>query len=126
METNPTILIVDDEADIRELLSETLRPAGFRLLTASCGREAKQWLANEPIDLVITDIVMPDVNGLSLIMEIVKAHGTVKIIAISGGGGIHGRYDYLAISKLVGVKKIFRKPFSPNEIKQSVIELLNE
>jgi DNA-binding response OmpR family regulator len=119
------ILVVDDEEQIRSLLGEMLSGPKYEVVTAEDGRVAEDVLAREAIDLVVTDIVMPNENGLSLILNITQSHPEMPIIAISGGGGISGRYNYLSISELVGVKKIFKKPFPLDELRATIDSLLD-
>lgn len=118
------ILVVDDEQNIRNILRESLKHEDHDIFEASTGQEASEVLASQAIDLVITDLVMPGKTGLDLIMEIKELHPDLTIIAISGGGGINGRFDYLPIAQLIGANNIIKKPFSINEIKRSVSDLL--
>ena len=67
---------------------------------------------------------MPEKSGLDLIMELRKINPDIKVIAISGGGGIHGRFDYLPIAKLIGAMKVIQKPFRVDEVKAAVNGLL--
>ena len=67
---------------------------------------------------------MPEKSGLDLIMELRKINPEIKVIAISGGGGIKGRFDYLPIAKLVGAVKVLKKPFQIAEVKAAVASLL--
>ena len=118
------ILIVDDEKNIRNILCESLKREAHDIYEASSGQEATDILDANPIDLMITDLVMPGKTGLDLIMEIKEKIPDLNIIAISGGGGINGRFDYLPIAQLIGANNIIRKPFSVADIKKMVSELL--
>jgi len=118
------ILIVDDEAPVRSLLSDVLQNEGYHTYTASTGIEASEIYNNNKIDLIITDLVMPEKGGIDLIMELKKKNPNVKVIAISGGGGITGRFDYLPIAKLVGASQIIAKPFQITDIRAQVAKLL--
>ena len=120
----PKILIVDDEKNIRNILCESLKKDAHEIYEASSGQEALDILDESPVDLLITDLVMPGKTGLDLIMEIKEKIPELNIIAISGGGGINGRFDYLPIAQLIGANNIIRKPFSVAEIKKMVTELL--
>ena len=77
-----------------------------------------------PADLIITDIVMPEKEGLETIRELKKSHPDLKIIAISGGGRIDSR-EYLESARLFGASKIFQKPFRQKEMVSAVKELLS-
>jgi CheY-like chemotaxis protein len=116
--TARTILIVDDEAPVRELLSDALASDNRTILVATTGREAYEILCNQPVDLLITDIVMPEQDGIALIMQLNNVAPKMPVIAISGGGGIQSGFDYLPVSKLVGANAVLRKPFKLDELRQ--------
>lgn len=118
------ILIVDDEAPVRNLLSSVLEKEGYTVFTAETGVEATTIYQSNSIDLVITDLVMPEKGGIDLIMDLKKSDPNLKVIAISGGGGITGRFDYLPIAKLVGATEIIAKPFQVAEIRSQVAKML--
>ena len=120
----PRILIVDDEAHMRELIANMIEPLGHEVVVVTNGVEAIKVCKDTTVDLIITDIVMPDKNGIDLIMEIKKEHPDTPVIAISGGGGITGRYDYLEIAKLVGANNILKKPFNMGELRSLVSETI--
>ena len=116
-----TVLVVDDEESVREMVVKMIEPVGYNVIEAGNGAEARDVCEEASVDLIITDIVMPEKNGIDLIMEVKKEYPDTPVIAISGGGGIAGRYDYLEIAKLVGAKNILKKPFSMAELR-SVID----
>ena len=123
-----TILIVDDIPDIRELLSIILSDAGYEVLSASNGLEAIEILASNSIDLVVTDILMPKMDGIELINRAKESHKNLQFILISGGGRHmvdKVDYNYLdTVKKLTGVDTVFNKPFKPEELIQAVREKL--
>jgi len=119
------ILVVDDEQNIRNILRDSLVKDNHEVFEACTGIEASAILNSKNIQVLITDLVMPDKTGLELIMEIKEQIPELNIIAISGGGGINGRFDYLPIAQLIGANNIIRKPFSIAEIKQTVANLLH-
>lgn len=118
------ILVVDDEAPVRNLLSDVLEKEGYSVFTAENGTEASTIYGSNDIDLIITDLVMPEKGGIDLIMELKKKDPNIKVIAISGGGGITGRFDYLPIAKLVGATEIIAKPFQVTDIRSQVARIL--
>ena len=124
MEKTPKILVVDDEQQVREMTSEMVSSFGFDVVSASTTEEAIKLCNDSSIDMILTDIVMPDRNGLDLIIEIKKLYPDTSILAMSGGGGITGRYDYLEIAKLVGAKNIIRKPFNLMDLKTAISDIL--
>lgn len=118
------ILVVDDEQNIRNILREALKKEAHEVFEAGSGQEATEILDGNAIEIMITDLVMPGKTGLDLIMEIKERMPKLNIIAISGGGGINGRFDYLPIAQLIGADNIIRKPFTMTDIKKTVSELL--
>lgn len=116
------ILVVDDDEVLRTFMSEALSSLGHEVVLAKDGQEARE--ACEDINLLITDLVMPNKNGLDLIMEIIAEKPDLPILAVSGGGGITGRFDYLEISRLIGADAILTKPFQLAELREKVSQLL--
>ena len=110
-----SILIVDDEPGIRELLSMILESAGHAVVAAEDGVAAPKVLAAREIDVVITDLLMPERDGLEFITEIRAKYPKVKIIAMSGGGHI-ARDSYLRIAKNFGAHVLLEKPFSQSGV----------
>jgi CheY-like chemotaxis protein len=104
------ILVVDDDAGFREMFVEMLSRGGHEITTASNGNQAIECYRKDPTDLVITDIVMPDKEGIETITELIDEFPDVKIIVVSGGGGI-GPDDYLESALMFGAKRAFTKPF---------------
>jgi len=117
-----TIMIVDDEEPVRSVIREII--AGYRsdidILEACDGREAVEIMKANHVNMVFTDIVMPNKSGLDLIMELRDEFPEMPIIAMSGGGGITGRFDYLPIAKLIGALQIINKPFDNDQIRCAV------
>ncbi|MDH5446100.1 MAG: response regulator [Gammaproteobacteria bacterium] len=118
------ILVVDDESAVRNLFKEMFQESNHEFFEAENGVEAGDVIDKNDIDLLVTDLVMPDKSGLELIMDIVENNPDLPIIAISGGGGITGRFDYLPIAQLIGAKRIINKPFKIDEVRGIVNELL--
>lgn len=104
------ILVADDQESIRALLAALLKQYGYEVTLAANGREALALYRSRPIDLVITDIIMPDMEGIETIRELRKLNPDAKIIAMSGGGT--GRAaDYLRVASMFGVNQVIEKPF---------------
>ena len=118
------ILLADDNADILSLQSTLLRDAGHEVTTASTGREALQQARIRPFDLVITDIVMPEGDGIETIVEVRRRHPGTKIIAISGGGRMSSD-NYLPLAEKLGAAKSLSKPFSGGELLATVAFVLD-
>jgi len=82
------ILIIDDEATIRDLLVKILEREGYKTITAADGKEGIRIFRENPADLIITDLIMPEKEGIETIMELRRDFRDVKVIAMSGGGKI--------------------------------------
>ena len=118
----PRILIIDDDDQFRRMLQITLKKAGYEADTASNGQKGLDFLAKHSVDLVITDIVMPDKEGIETIAEICRKFHGLKIIAISGGGRI-GPQSYLDLAGQLGALRTFAKPLVMIEFLAAVREL---
>jgi len=112
-----TILIIDDEAGIRALLRTTLEAAGYEVTEAANGRQGLEWYRQTPTDLIITDIAMPELNGLDLMLALTRQFLDAKVIAISGVGG---ETNVLDVAKLLGARRTFHKPFSMPQLLEAV------
>ena len=110
-----SILVVDDEPGIRELLGMMLESAGHSVCSAEDGIQAPKMMASQKFDIVITDLLMPERDGLEFITETRKKYPAVKIIAMSGGGHI-ARDSYLRIAKNFGAHFLLEKPFSQSGV----------
>jgi len=113
------ILVVDDDTSILVFIEQALSDS-HQVFTAETVASAEEISNTNSIDLLIADLVMPEKNGIDMIMEFRKTHPDIKILAISGGGGITGRFDYLPIAKLVGAEDTLKKPFSISELRTSI------
>lgn len=113
------ILIIDDEEMVRLTLRETLELAGHTVREATDGALGLQALAEQTPDLVISDLIMPNKEGVETIAEIRQAHPRLPIIAISGGGRI-GATDFLEVAKNVGANRTISKPFDPDDLVEIV------
>ncbi len=119
------ILVIDDDSQIREILKQYLEMAEYEVLTAPNGNEAIRLHRAAPADLIITDIVMPEKEGLETIMEFRRQFPSVKAIAVSGGGRV-GAEEYLGIAKALGAQETFTKPFELAKLLEAVRELLRK
>lgn len=118
------ILVVDDEPQVRGLMKHMIEDKGYEVVEAENGTVANTLCAEGDIDLIVTDLVMPEKNGIDLILLAKQAYPNLPIVAISGGGGITGRYDYLEIAELVGAKRVIRKPFTQENLMSAISDVL--
>jgi YesN/AraC family two-component response regulator len=119
------ILIIDDDDQIRRVLRKTLERDGYDVADAPNGKEGIRLYRENPADLVITDIIMPEKEGIETIKELKRDFPEVKIIAISGGGRI-GPESYLKMAKGLGAQRTLTKPLGRDELLKTVRELINE
>ncbi|MBF0369450.1 MAG: response regulator [Magnetococcales bacterium] len=118
------ILVIEDERQIREVLKQVLLKANFEVETAANGIEGLQKFRSAPADLVITDILMPEKDGLETIEELTREFKELPIIAISGGGpGARAQYA-LDLAEQYGAVWILAKPFSRKDILAAIEEAL--
>ena len=104
------ILVVDDEAQIRTMLTQMLELEGYTVHTAENGEEGLTLVGRYAFDLVITDMIMPVKDGLKFIMELIRDYPDLKILAISGGGAIKAE-RYLTMAGYLGDIATLEKPF---------------
>lgn len=119
------ILVIDDDVQVLDMLYQTLTREGYDVLTASDGREGMRLFREAPVDLIITDLIMPEKEGIETIIELRRDFPDVKIIAMSGGGRIVTK-DYLHMAKILGVQQTFAKPVSREQLLSAIFELIGK
>jgi two-component system chemotaxis response regulator CheY len=118
------ILVIDDDVIVRETIVQILEDGGYQVLSAEDGKRGMAAFRSERPDLVITDIIMPEQEGIQTITEIRAVKPDAKIIAISGGGRI-GNTDFLKIARHLGAFDAIAKPFDPDDLLSRVGCCLN-
>ncbi len=118
-----TILLIDDDAAVRDVVSAMLKLEGHDVTIAENGREAIPMLTGGGFDLVITDLIMPEKEGIETISEIRRNDRRTPILAISGGGRL-GPGDYLETARHLGADATLAKPFARQELVAAVDTLL--
>ena len=113
------ILVIDDDDFVRQLVVDLLKKDGYDVISTDSGTEGMNLFFKDPTDIVITDIVMPDVEGTQVIQKLIKDYPEVKIIVISGYGS-GGAVDYFDFVKSLGIKHVFQKPFDNKEFLNTV------
>jgi CheY-like chemotaxis protein len=119
------ILIVEDDKELREMLKISLTRRKHSVYETENGREAITHFKPSSTDLVVTDLIMPEEDGLKVIIKLRELKPSIKIIAISGGGKA-GPSSYLNLAMALGADAVFTKPFSTNELITKIEELLGE
>ena len=120
------ILIIDDDDQFRQMLRQMLERAGYEVVEASDGKEGLKLFRENQVDLVITDIFMPEKEGLEVIMEFRRNFPDKKIIAISGGYRKISPEETLQMSEAFGAKYSFKKPVEREKLLEAIKELLQE
>jgi DNA-binding NtrC family response regulator len=118
------ILVIDDDTIVRLTIVHLLEEAGHLVLWAVDGLQGMAVFRGWHPDLVITDIIMPEQEGIQTIAEMRKAKPDAKIIATSGGGRI-GNTDFLKIAKVTGAMAVIPKPFDMDELLALVRDCLS-
>jgi DNA-binding response OmpR family regulator len=108
------VLVIDDDDEVRDFLVRLLARRGYSVTGACNGEAGLASLAAESFALVITDIVMPDMEGLETIKRMRRGNPAMPIIAISGGGS--SQVDYLKFARKFGADAVLAKPFDPDEL----------
>jgi DNA-binding response OmpR family regulator len=120
-----SILVVDDERDVAEAIEAVLAHAGFTVVVALSAASGLEAAARQRFDVVVTDIIMPKVNGLELIRKLRADHPRVRVIAISGGGSFGplslkpdaiSTHAFIAAAKEAGAEDVLTKPFDMDDL----------
>ena len=120
-----SILLIEDDAEVRTVIRRMLESKNHEVVEAQNGKVGLRLYRKNSTDLVVTDILMPDKEGIETIRELRRDFPEVKIIAISGGGML-GLERYLKLAKKMGAQRTLEKPFNGNELNEVVRELLSE
>ncbi len=110
-----TILIIEDQASVRGLLVQVLKDAGYQVWEAANGRLGLEQFRAHPVDLVLTDLEMPEMNGLDVIVELTHSYVGVKVMAMSG---VHPAE--LQKATRCGARQIFAKPLDLQALFQAI------
>ena len=119
------ILIIDDEPQIRSMLTLMLERDGYEVVEAPDGVEGIKAYRQHPADLIITDLIMPNKDGIGMIIDLKKEFPDVKIIAMSGGG-LNKPDGYLKGAKKLGASCTLTKPIDREEMLQAVRDIIRD
>lgn len=124
-----SILVVDDERDVAEAIEAVLEHAGFTVVTADSAAQGLEAIHAQKFDVVVTDIIMPKVNGLELIRKLRAHYPRVRVVAISGGGHFGplsakpdaiSTHAFIAAAKDAGAEDVLTKPFDMDDLLSAV------
>jgi DNA-binding NtrC family response regulator len=118
-----TVLIVDDDDNLRYALSKLLRKAGYLVLEAHNGRVASKLLRKAMPDVLVTDIVMPEQDGMGLLNTARELNPSIPVLVMTGGGNIVG-LDYMSLAQTMGANATLCKPFDNDEVLSVVANLV--
>lgn len=118
------ILVIDDQEHIRTLISKILSIDGHVVESAVNGKVGMKMIENNPYDIVITDIIMPDMDGLEVILELKKRSSPIPLIVTTGGAARLEIQELLTAAKHLGADRVIPKPLDFIKLKEAVNELL--
>ena len=111
----PSILIIDDDACVLRVLRRVLEIEGYAVSEARDGREGLRCMEYDPADLVISDVYMPDMDGIEFLIRVRKIAPEAKVVAMSGGGYLTTE-EVLGAASILGAVGVLRKPFTREDI----------
>jgi DNA-binding response OmpR family regulator len=118
-----TVCVIDDDEHVRATLSHILRPAGYAVVLANDGDMGLDVVESSGADVVITDILMPNREGIETIRELRQRFPEVRILAISGGGSNIGAASFLELARALGADDVLAKPFRMAELLHKIGKL---
>jgi CheY-like chemotaxis protein len=121
-----SVIIAEDVDELRALLAQVVTEMGYEVATAATGREAAKLLRSAPCDLLITDVLMPDGDGVELLTELRRTEGMVRILAISGGGMSLDPGYCLTMARALGAHATLAKPFAPWQLRTAIHTALGD
>lgn len=117
------ILLIDDDEPVRAVTRRMLEGAGHRVIEARNGREGVELFSRHAVDLVVTDMIMPEQEGVETVRKLLDENRRVKIIAISGGGRAHFT-GFLDVARALGAKHSLEKPYTKEQLLAAVDKVL--
>lgn len=115
----PRILVIDDDVELAESLKELLNVKGFQVDVAYNGSEGIYLHKQSPYEMIITDIIMPVMDGLEVVMWVKENSPATKLVVVSGGGYFHSQ-DYLLMAKRLGANCVLQKPYIFEDLNSAI------
>jgi CheY-like chemotaxis protein len=115
------ILVIDDDSSIRQFFRRTLEEAGYGVAEASTAKEGLNYLEGHRVDLIITDVLMPEMDGLELTWVLHQQYPNIKVVAVSGG---QREVDYCSVARFFGAHETLMKPVSAPRLLDTVGRLV--
>lgn len=116
-------LVIDDQPEMLNMMKVVLERLGFDVTAAPSGKSIVHDLDDAFYDIIITDIFMPDTDGIEVIRKLRSSRPDIPVLAVSGGGtNLEG--DFLRVAKLLGASDVLQKPFMPDDLKRAVRDLV--
>lgn len=116
------VLVIDDDPQVRSVVARLIEAEGHKVVQAGNGKEALRRFAGDPADLVISDIYMPEMDGIELLMRLREAFPEARLVAMSGGGAI-AAHHLLGAAKALGAVAVLEKPFELEAIRDQLAML---
>jgi CheY-like chemotaxis protein len=119
------ILLIEDDDDVRNMLRVLLEDEGYDVVEAADGRVGIKLYKEVPADVIITDIIMPEKEGIETIMELQRDFPDSKIIAVSGGGSRLNGESCLELARSSGAQQVFTKPIDVDELLTTLRDMVD-
>lgn len=113
------VLLIDDEPMVRKIVRKMLERASHEVVDVENGRAGLDQLERAPFDLIVTDIIMPDVEGIEVLMTVRERHPSIAVVAMSGGGRM-GNVDFLEVARKLGAAATLEKPFTQDALLKAI------
>lgn len=119
-----TVLVVEDCSEFRAAIKLMVESGGHRVIEAGDGRAGAAALGDEAVEVVITDILMPEMDGIEVLKEAARRRPALPVIAISGGGHLISAVESLSLARLSGARQVLYKPFRKHELLSAIDDAL--
>lgn len=116
------VLLIDDDEMVLETFQIILNSDGHDVETAGDGKAGLALCRSQKFDVVVTDVVMPETDGLEVLMTLRKTNPGVKVVVVSGGGRTSAK-DYLEMAKMLGADKVLYKPITATDLSEAIAEV---